>query len=153
MFKRKLFAPMTGTAVALSGVPDEAFAGGMLGEGLAIEPDDGHVRAPADGVIESVADTRHAYTFHTDDGLDVLVHVGIDTVSLGGAAFTSLVHAGDRVRTGDIVAHADLSAIRAAGLPTVTPVLIANPDVLRDLGFSYGHTDAGKSPIITYRSK
>lgn len=151
MFKRKLLSPMTGTAVALSAVPDEAFAQGMLGDGLAIEPVDGTVRAPADGKLESIADTRHAYTLHTDDGLDVLIHIGIDTVSLGGTPFTALVTPGDRVRAGDVIACADLAAIRAAGLPTVTPVLIANPDALRDLTLNCGIAEGGKTAVMTYK--
>ena len=151
MFKKKIIAPMTGRAVALSGVPDEVFSTGMLGEGIAIEPEDGEIRAPADGRVETIADSLHAYTLITDDGLEILVHVGIDTVSLGGSAFCAKVKCGDRVRAGDVIAEADLAAIRAAGCSTVTPVLITNPDALRKIDLLCGETKAGKTPIINYK--
>lgn len=152
---RSLLSPITGRVVELSAVPDEAFSTGMLGIGFAVEPSrqsDGTVYAPADGVVETVAESRHAYTIHTDDGLDLLVHIGIDTVSLSARPFAALVSPGDRVKAGDPIARADLPVIRAADLPTVTPVLISNPDAVRDFAPQYGETDGGKTAAATYRA-
>lgn len=153
MSKHTLLAPITGTVVPLSAVPDEAFSSGMLGIGFAVEPSresDGSVFAPADGVVETVAESRHAYTIRTDDGLDLLVHIGIDTVSLASRPFAALVSVGDRVRAGQPIARADLPVIRAADLPVVTPVIISNPDRVRNLTPASGPVDGGKSAAATY---
>lgn len=154
MSKHTLLAPITGEIVDLAAVPDEAFSTGMLGIGFAVEPSresDGTVCAPADGVVETVADSRHAYTIHTDDGLDILVHIGIDTVSLASRPFAALVSPGDRVKAGQPIARADLPVIRAADLPVVTPVIISNPDALRDLTPASGAVEGGKSVAATYQ--
>ena len=148
-----LLAPLTGTIVPLSAVPDEAFSSGMLGIGFAIEPSresDGSVYAPADGTVETVAEARHAYTIRTDDGLDLLIHIGIDTVSLAARPFAAHVSPGDRVKAGQLIATADLPAIRAAGLPAVTPVVIGNPDRVRGLTPASGPVEGGKSAAATY---
>ena len=149
--KRRLLSPVTGSAVPLSAVPDEAFSQGLLGEGFAVEPRDGVVYAPIGGRIESVTDTLHAYSIHTDDGLDVLVHIGVDTVSLGGQGFSALVSPGDRVRAGDVIARADLNAIRAAGLAVITPVIVANPDELRGFALTLGEVQGGRTTVMTYK--
>ena len=153
MSKHTLLSPLTGRVVPLAEVPDEAFSSGMLGQGFAVEPSrtcDGTVCAPADGVVETVADARHAYTIHTDDGLDLLVHIGIDTVSLAAHPFAALVSPGDRVKAGQPIARADLPVIRAAELPTVTPVVITNPDTLRDLSPVFGDVEGGDSIAARY---
>ncbi|MBQ8397485.1 MAG: PTS glucose transporter subunit IIA [Clostridia bacterium] len=154
MPKYTLLAPISGTIVDLASVPDEAFSTGMLGIGFAVEPSresDGSIYAPADGTIETVADARHAYTIHTDDGLDILVHIGIDTVSLASRPFAALVSPGDRVKAGQPIARADLPVIRAADLPVVTPVIISNPDALRGLTPASGTVEGGKSVAATYQ--
>ena len=154
MPKHTLLAPISGTIVDLASVPDEAFSTGMLGIGFAVEPSresDGSIYAPADGTVETVADARHAYTIHTDDGLDILVHIGIDTVSLASRPFAALVSPGDRVKAGQPIARADLPVIRAADLPVVTPVIISNPDALRGLTPASGTVEGGKSVAATYQ--
>ncbi len=151
MLKHTLLAPLTGTVMPLSAVPDEAFASGMLGVGFAVEPSrdsDGSVFAPVDGTIETVAESRHAYTIRTDDGLDLLVHIGIDTVSLAARPFAAHVSPGDRVRAGQLIATADLPVIRAADLPVVTPVVISTP--VRGLNLADGHVEGGKTIAATY---
>ncbi|WP_051259462.1 sucrose-specific PTS transporter subunit IIBC [Schaalia suimastitidis] len=119
-------APLAGTVVSLDQVKDQTFASGMLGPGLAIEPANGTVRAPFDGVIKVAFPTGHAFGVLSDSGVEVLIHVGMDTVSLEGRGFTPKVEKGQRVRRGDVLAEVDLDAIRAAGLPTVTPVVVSN---------------------------
>ena len=149
-----LLSPLTGTVLPLADVPDEAFSAGMLGVGFAIEPSrdcDGRVYAPADGVVEMVTDTRHAYTIHTDDGLDLLIHIGIDTVSLAANPFAAHVSPGDRVKAGQLIAEADLPVIRAADLPVITPVIISNADVLHSLTPAFGPVEGGRSPAATYQ--
>lgn len=121
-----ILAPFSGETLALESVPDEAFAAGMLGDGLAIAPEGERVTlyAPVDGKLAAIAEAKHAYTFTGEDGLELLIHVGIDTVSLKGAPFTPLLRPGSAVAAGQPVAEVDLGAIRTAGLPTVTPILL-----------------------------
>lgn len=146
-----LLSVADGRAIPLSEVPDEAFSSGMLGTGFAVEPDKGTIYSPVDGRVEGVTDSRHAYSIRSDDGLDVLVHIGVDTVKLGGAGFLPLVSEGDRVNAGDAIARADLGVIRAAGCRTVTPVLIANGEGLEGVKFKLGSVTGGKSPVMLYK--
>ena len=148
---KKLLAVADGQAVELGAVPDEAFSSGMLGNGFAVVPSAGTIYSPIDGKIQSITDTRHAYTIHSDDGLDILVHVGIDTVKLGGDGFISLVEPGDTVRAGDMIARADLKKIKSSGLSPITAVLIANHDDLTDYTFRLGQVRGGKSAVMTYK--
>ena len=122
----RVFAPMTGETVALEQVPDAVFSEKVLGDGLGLIPTDGKVYSPVDGEVASVAETLHAYGFSSDDGLEVLVHVGLDTVALKGEGFTSHVKVGDRVRVGDLVAEVDLDLLKSKGINTVTPVLVCD---------------------------
>ena len=123
-----LSACMNGTVVPLSEVKDEAFASGALGDGIAIEPTDGELVAPADGEISSTFETHHAVGMTTADGAELLMHIGIDTVKLGGKHFTYLVNEGDKVKKGQPLIRFDLEAIRAEGYPTTTPLIVCNTD-------------------------
>ena len=123
-----LSACMNGTVVPLAEVKDEAFASGALGDGIAIEPTDGELVAPADGEISSTFDTHHAVGMTTADGAELLMHIGIDTVKLGGKHFTYLVNEGDKVKKGQPLILFDLEAIRAEGYPTTTPLIVCNTD-------------------------
>ena len=123
-----LSACMNGTVVPLAEVKDEAFASGALGDGIAIEPTDGELVAPADGEISSTFDTHHAVGMTTADGAELLMHIGIDTVKLGGKNFTYLVNEGDKVKKGQPLIRFDLEAIRAEGYPTTTPLIVCNTD-------------------------
>ncbi len=123
-----LAACMNGTVVPLAEVKDEAFASGALGDGIAIEPSDGELVAPADGEISSTFETHHAVGMTTVDGAELLMHIGIDTVKLGGKHFTYLVNEGDKVTRGQPLIRFDLEAIRAEGYPTTTPLIVCNTD-------------------------
>ena len=123
-----LSACMNGTVVPLAEVKDEAFASGALGDGIAIEPTDGELVAPADGEISSTFDTHHAVGMTTADGAELLMHIGIDTVKLGGKHFTYLVNEGDKVKKGQPLIRFDLEAIRAEGYLTTTPLIVCNTD-------------------------
>lgn len=121
-----LFAPMEGTAVPVNEVPDPTFAAGMLGDGIAIIPTDGNVCAPCDATVDMMFTTGHAVSLTTEFGAEILIHVGLETVSLGGKPFQVHVSSGQQVKKGQILMTADLDAIKAAGMNTITPMLVCN---------------------------
>ena len=123
-----LSACLNGTVVPLADVKDEAFASGALGDGIAIEPTDGELVAPADGEISSTFETHHAVGMTTADGAELLMHIGIDTVKLGGKHFTYLVNEGDKVKKGQPLIRFELEAIKAEGYPVTTPLIVCNTD-------------------------
>lgn len=123
-----IFAPLEGEVVSITEVPDPTFAEGMLGNGVAIKPTSGNVYAPFNGTVDTVFDTLHAITMVSESGIELLIHVGLETVGLNGAPFTAKVKSGDKVKKGQLMLVADLKAIEAAGLPTITPVLVCNTD-------------------------
>ena len=123
-----LHAHMNGKVVPLEQVPDEAFSGKVLGDGCAIEPADGKLYAPCDGVIDTVFDTCHAVNMRSDQGAELLLHVGIDTVKLGGKYFTAHVQDGQQVKTGDLLLSFDADKIRQAGYQLTTPLIVCNSE-------------------------
>jgi len=123
-----IYAPMAGKAVPITEVPDPTFAEGMLGNGIAILPADGKVYAPCDATVDMMFTTGHAVSLIADCGAEILIHVGLETVSLEGKPFTVHVANGDKVKKGQLLIEADLDAIAAAGLNTITPMVICNTD-------------------------
>lgn len=123
-----LHAHMNGKVVPLEQVPDEAFSGKVLGDGCAIEPTDGKLYAPCDGVIDTVFDTCHAVNMRSDQGAELLLHVGIDTVKLGGKYFTAHVQDGQQVKTGDLLLSFDADKIRQVGYQLTTPLIVCNSE-------------------------
>ena len=126
--KVEIAAPMAGEVVKLADVPDEVFASGALGEGIAIVPSDGKVYAPCDATVTTLMDSKHAVGLLSDDGPEILIHVGLDTVGLNGGPFTYHIKQGQQVKKGDLLLTADLDAIKKAGLKTHTPVIITNTE-------------------------
>lgn len=122
----EITAPVPGKVVPIGTVPDETFASGMLGKGFAVEPSQGKVYAPFDGICTTIFDTLHAMGLTSDGGVSVLIHVGLETVSLNGGPFTAHVKSGDRIKKGQLLLEFDMEAIRAAGYPLITPVIVAN---------------------------
>lgn len=118
--------PMEGKVVPLEEVLDPVFSGGIMGAGVGIEPTSGVVTAPFDGKVILVADSKHAIGLQSEGGVELLIHVGLETVGLGGAPFEVHVSQGDKVSKGQLLIKADLVAIKAAGLPTITPVVVTN---------------------------
>ena len=123
-----LYAPMAGKAVAISQVPDPTFAECMLGNGIAIEPAEGKVYAPCDATVDMMFTTGHAVSLVADNGAEILIHVGLETVGLEGKPFTVHVANGDKVKKGQLMIEVDLEAVKAAGLQTITPMVICNTD-------------------------
>lgn len=146
-------APFSGKLVPLSSVPDETFASGVLGEGIAIEPSDGLFCSPVSGTVESIAETKHAIGFAGDNGLEILVHVGLETVGLKGEGFEILVKEGDRIKAGQPVAKVDLDLIRARGLNTITSIVLTGGADDMELNCAEGIAAAGKTPVLTLTSK
>ena len=140
--QKSILSPCDGTVISLDRVPDEAFSSGMLGDGFAVEPENGNIYAPVTGKILSVSESRHAYAIAADFG-DLLVHVGIDTVKLP-EAFEPLVGVGDDVTAGQLIARADLDRIKKAGLPTVIPVLITDLREAYEIRKNFGKARGGK---------
>ena len=123
-----LLAPMAGTAIRMTDVPDPVFASEAMGTGAAVRPTEGRLYAPAAGTVTVLAETGHALGMTTDAGAEVLMHIGIDTVTLEGKPFTAHVKVGEHVEAGQLLMDVDLDAIRAAGLDPVTPVIVTNTD-------------------------
>lgn len=121
-------SPIPGKVVPLTEVPDETFSTGVLGNGLAVEPAEGKVYAPFDGVCENLADTLHAVGLMSDTGISLLIHVGLETVGLDGKPFTPHIKTGGRFKKGQLLLEFNMDEIRAAGCPTVTSVLVVNED-------------------------
>src|SRR5262249_19512221 len=119
-----LAAPLAGWATRLDEVPDPAFAQGMVGDGVAIDPTSNELCAPCDGVVVSVHRARHAVTLRSDGGAEILLHIGVDTVDLRGDGFEALVSAGQRVRTGDPLVRFDLDRVARRARSLLTPVLL-----------------------------
>lgn len=143
-----IYAPIEGEAVAITEVPDPTFAEGMLGNGIAIMPTDGKVCAPVNGTVETMFDTGHAVTLVSESGMEILIHVGLETVGLNGAPFQVMVKNGQAVKKGDILMIADLEAIKAAGLPTITPVLVCNSDDYTTFNTIVGKTVTNDDVVI-----
>ena len=123
-----IYAPVAGKAVPITEVPDPTFAEGMLGNGIAIIPTDGKIYAPCNATVDMMFNTGHAVSLVAANGAEILIHVGLETVSLEGKPFTIHAKNGDTVKKGDLLMEADLEAIKAAGLNTITPVVICNSD-------------------------
>lgn len=119
--------PIDGEVIPLPEVPDETFASGVLGDGVGVKPAEGKVFAPFDCTVATVFDTKHAIGLENESGLEVLIHVGLDTVTLNGEPFTVHVESGQNVKEGDLLAEFDMEKIRAAGLETVSPIIVTSP--------------------------
>ena len=128
-----VYAPIKGKAIALEDVNDGVFSAGMLGKGIGIEPAEGRAVSPVNGTVSVVFDTKHAIGITSDEGMEVLIHIGLDTVQLNGEPFNVHVKVGDKVKVGDLLAEFDMDKIKEAGYKTVTPIIISNTDAYSDV--------------------
>ena len=158
-FKKKqdntffLGAPVKGKVVDLKEVNDPTFSTGMLGQGVAIIPSEGKIYAPADGEIAMVFDTLHAVSMTADNGVEILVHVGLDTVELKGEGFEGHVKAGDKVKKGDLLLTVDLDAVKEAGYDTITPMLVCNTDDYAAVEGIFGKDVMPKDDVVSIKMK
>lgn len=144
-----IVAPLTGTIVPLEEVPDATFAEKMLGDGIAVEPTGNIVVAPCDGMVTLVSDTKHAVAMTTDQGVELLIHIGLDTVQLAGEGFTQLVEAGNKVTAGTPLVELDLDLISSNGFKLITPVVITNSDDVKLVSkAATGPCEAGKTELL-----
>ena len=131
--RKTVLTPIRGKVLAQADIPDETFAQGILGPGCGIEPTGDTVYAPFDGTVTQVPESLHAVGLMSDDNIELLIHVGMDTVEMKGNGFTSLVKEGTKVKAGTPLLKVDLDAIRAAGHPTATAIIVTNGDDLGEL--------------------
>ncbi|WP_315068577.1 PTS glucose transporter subunit IIA [uncultured Clostridium sp.] len=147
----KLLAPVTGKTIDLSQVPDQVFAERMAGDGVAIDPTGDVIVAPADGHLALIFNTKHAFALALDNGVELLVHIGIDTVSLNGEGFEQLVEAGTKVKAGTPIIKIDRDFILSKGFSLITPVLVTNMDAVKDLKADVNKdVVAGQSEVVTF---
>ena len=144
-----VLAPMTGTVLALDQVPDSTFASGLLGKGVAIIPGEGKVIAPFNGEVASIFQTKHAIGLLSDSGIELLIHVGIDTVKLDGAPFTAHVKEGDNIQAGDLLLTFDRQMILDAGYDLATPIIISNSDDYPGLEIVAASAVSAGQPLLT----
>ncbi len=142
-------SPVSGKVIPVEQVPDSVFSEKVLGDGVAIVADSGKIVSPVDGVITSVAETLHAYGFKSDDGIEILVHFGIETVSLKGEGFKSLVKAGDKVKAGQQVAEVNLNLLKSKNISTITPVIITDGSENLNIKTSNEKVKAGTSELMS----
>ena len=147
--KSIIYAPCSGEVIKLEDVPDEVFSSGIMGEGFAILPSDSKFGSPAFGKVENAYKTGHAYTILSNDGLDILIHIGIDTVELDGEHFEKRVESGDKVKKGDVLAIADIDKIIEAGFDPVCILVISNYEKMQGSEIKYGKCKLGDE-IIKY---
>ena len=144
----KILSPMTGEAVGLGEVPDPVFSQKIVGDGMAVIPSEGKLLSPVDGEIISVADTKHAYGLRTAEGLELLIHVGLETVHLNGECFQVFVKPGDKVKAGDLLAEVDLAYLKERGINPITPVLACGGFQGQQLNAAAGPVQAGKTVLM-----
>ena len=148
----RICSPLNGQRISLDGVPDEVFSTRVLGDGCAVMPSDGKIYSPVNGTVSSIAETKHAYGFISEDGIEVLVHFGLETVSLKGQGFTTHLKVGDAVKVGDLVAEADLSLLKSREVTLLTPVIITAGGDGAAVTVSEGEVKAGDT-LITLTKK
>lgn len=146
----QIFATQNGKAVPITEVPDPVFADKILGDGVALLPESATVVAPAAGKVINVADTYHAYGIQTEDGLELLIHVGINTVELKGKGFDNHVQVGDTVKVGTPLCDVDWKVVKDAGYETWTPILVTNMEAIKSITVETGDCEAGKTCVIRY---
>lgn len=149
-----VMAPLTGTVRQLKEVPDPVFAEKMMGEGIAIEPSDGIVVAPFDGEIIQLFPTKHAIGIKSESGLEILIHVGLETVALDGEGFEAFIKQGDQVKMGDKLVAFEMDVIKEKASSTITPIIMTNGDEIASFDMTTDSTVvAGESKLIEVHMK
>ncbi|MFB4166974.1 PTS glucose transporter subunit IIA [Virgibacillus sp. JSM 102003] len=138
----KIYAPINGEIVSLEEVPDPVFSQKMMGDGIAIKPSEGQVYSPVEGEVVQIPETKHAIGLRTEDGIEILIHIGLETVSLEGKGFTINVSTGDKVSVGDSLMEFDLEYVRNNASSDISPIVITNG---KDTGKSFSMTEEKES--------
>ncbi|PLR81045.1 PTS glucose transporter subunit IIA [Bacillus canaveralius] len=145
----QIFAPVTGTAINLEQVPDPVFSERMMGDGIAVEPSEGEVVSPVDGEIVQVFPTKHAIGIRAQNGAEILIHIGLETVSMNGEGFEAHISVGDKVSVGDRLVSFDLELVKEKAKSTVTPIIITNTDNAAAIEKkAAGPVERGTSPVL-----
>jgi sugar PTS system EIIA component len=149
-----LLAPLSGRAIQLEEVPDPTFAQKMLGDGIAFEPTEGKMFSPVNGKVIQVFPTKHAIGLESETGLEILIHVGLETVNLKGEGFDTKVKPGDKVKAGDLLLTFDLEFIQTNAASIITPCVITNPDKIESLEKQYNEQAVGgQTPVMNIKVK
>ncbi|ASQ29321.1 PTS glucose transporter subunit IIA [Borrelia miyamotoi] len=143
-----LMAPVSGKVISIDGVPDEAFAEKIVGDGIAIMPTGSELVSPCDGNIGKIFKTNHAFSLETKEGVEIFVHFGINTLNLNGKGFTRVAEEGMSVKQGDVIIRLDLEYLKAHAESVVTPVVIANSDEVSSIEYVFGRFDDGSECIL-----
>ncbi len=146
----ELIAPVNGTVIPESEIPDVAFASGMLGQGFGIIPRDGEIFSPVNGTVIDVTPTKHAYSIKSDEGAEILIHVGIDTVELKGDGFISEVARGDRISIGTPIAKVDIEKIKSKNFSEIIAVIIINHDAFSQITVFEGECKAKETTVLSF---
>lgn len=150
---KTLLSPLAGTVISLSEVQDQTFAAGLLGQGVAVVPTGDKVVAPADCKVEAVFPTGHAVALHTNDGLDVLIHIGLDTVKLDGRHFDVRASVGQAVKRGDVLIEFDRAAIQQEGFDVTAPILVCNAVEFASIKGNVGASVSALDELISVRCR
>lgn len=156
IFKRNMvevLSPMSGMVVPIEKVPDESFSKKTEGDGLAIEPIDGKVIAPFDGEIVSMYTTNNCIAIRADEGIELLIHVGIDTIDLDGKGFKRFVELNQKVKAGDVLIEADLNVIKNSGKSIISPIVVTNMGRVESIEKFDGILDGGKDVLMNVKVK
>ncbi len=148
-----LYSPAKGTLVDITKVSDETFAQKILGDGIAILPSDGKICSPCSGTVDNTFETGHAVSIVSDDGTEILIHAGIDTVRLKGEHFNVVKQTGDKVKAGDLLVEMDLSPIKEKGFDTTVVMVILNTDAYKDLEKKEGEVEVGGEVLRMAKNK
>ena len=140
---REVFSPVDGQIVTLESVDDEVFSQKMVGDGVAVMPISNQFTAPIDGVVTKIFSTNHAYSIKSDKDLEVMVHIGLETVALNGEGFTRIAKEGNAVKVGDVIIEADLAYIKAHAKDIITPIIISNESDVKEIEKKYAIVKEG----------
>ncbi|MXP56072.1 PTS glucose transporter subunit IIA [Pantoea sp. Mhis] len=143
-----IVAPVSGKIVNIEEVPDVVFAEKIVGDGIAIKPIGNKLAAPIDGTIDKIFETNHAFSIESDDGIQLFVHFGIDTVELKGEGFKRILKEGQKVKKGDVIIEFDLPLLEKKAKSTLTPVVVSNMDEIKSMTKFVGYATLGETVII-----
>jgi len=144
----EIIAPVSGEIINIEDVPDAIFAEKIVGDGIAIKPVGNKMVAPVNGIIGKIFEANHAFSIVSDDGVEIFVHFGIDTVALKGEGFKRIAGEGQTVKVGDTILEFDLALLEEKATSTITPIVISNLDEIKELTKMSGSVTAGETPVL-----